>query len=182
MGAVTKGTLCRSCMSMCPIEVTIEDGVVARAQGDAAAPIYQDFCCPKGRMLPEMQNHPQRLKHSLKRQPDGSYAPISTEQALDDIATKLENIISVHGADAVAVYLGGGNLEQPAAGSTAPALLKAIGSRMMFSAVTIDGQRLPGHIFERVDFGQLPVGAVERVEIVRGPQAAAYPRRRRAGW
>lgn len=138
MGAVTKGTLCRSCMSMCPIEVTIEDGVVARAQGDAAAPIYQGFCCPKGRMLPEMQNHPQRLKHSLKRQPDGSYAPISTEQALDDIATKLENIISVHGADAVAVYLGGGNLEQPAAGSTAPALLKAIGSRMMFSAVTID--------------------------------------------
>src|SRR4051812_48707879 len=25
-----------------------------------------------------------------------------------------------------------------------------------FSEVTVDGQRLPGHIFEQVDFGQLP--------------------------
>jgi outer membrane cobalamin receptor len=43
-----------------------------------------------------------------------------------------------------------------------------------FSTVTIDGQRLPGHIFEQVDFGQLPLGSIERIEIVRGPQAAAY--------
>ncbi|MGE3746421.1 MAG: molybdopterin dinucleotide binding domain-containing protein [Sphingomonadaceae bacterium] len=138
VNAVTKGTLCRSCMSMCPIEVTIEDGLVTKASGDDAAPIYEGFCCPKGRMLPEMQNHPQRLKHSLKRQPDGSYAPISTEQALDEIAAKLGDIISKHGPNAVAVYLGGANLEQAACGSMAPALLNAIGSRMIFSAVTID--------------------------------------------
>ncbi|MDQ3023811.1 MAG: TonB-dependent receptor plug domain-containing protein, partial [bacterium] len=43
-----------------------------------------------------------------------------------------------------------------------------------FSAVTIDGQRLPGHIFERVDFSQLQLGGVERIEVIRGPQAAAY--------
>lgn len=43
-----------------------------------------------------------------------------------------------------------------------------------FTTVLIDGQRVPGHIFERVDFSQLPVSNIERVEIIRGPQAAAY--------
>jgi outer membrane receptor for ferrienterochelin and colicins len=43
-----------------------------------------------------------------------------------------------------------------------------------FSEVTVDGQRLPGHIFEQVDFGQLPLGGVERIEVLRGAQAAAY--------
>ena len=43
-----------------------------------------------------------------------------------------------------------------------------------FTAVLIDGQRVPGRIFERVDFSQLPLANLERVEIIRGPQAAAY--------
>lgn len=43
-----------------------------------------------------------------------------------------------------------------------------------FTVVLIDGQRVPGHILERVDFAQLPLGNLERVELIRGPQAAAY--------
>lgn len=43
-----------------------------------------------------------------------------------------------------------------------------------FTTVLIDGQRVPGHIFERIDFSQLPMANIERVEIIRGPQAAAY--------
>ena len=43
-----------------------------------------------------------------------------------------------------------------------------------FTAVLVDGQRLPGHILERTDLGQLPLGAVERIEVIRGPQTAAY--------
>jgi anaerobic selenocysteine-containing dehydrogenase len=139
------------------MEVTIEDGLVTQAGGDAAAPLFQGFCCPKGRMLPEMQNHPQRLKHSLKRQPDGSYAPISTERALDEIAAKLADIISEHGPNAVAAYLGGANIEQAAAGSMGPALLNAIGSRMVFAAVTIDqpGMIVAGALHGEWDGGRM---------------------------
>jgi vitamin B12 transporter len=43
-----------------------------------------------------------------------------------------------------------------------------------FTTVLIDGQRIPGHIFERTDFSQLPVSNIERIEIIRGPQAASY--------
>jgi len=43
-----------------------------------------------------------------------------------------------------------------------------------FTVVLVDGQRVPGHILERVDFAQLPLSNLERVEIIRGPQAAAY--------
>lgn len=43
-----------------------------------------------------------------------------------------------------------------------------------FTAVLIDGQRVPGHLLERVDFSELPLANLERVEILRGPQAAMY--------
>jgi outer membrane receptor for ferrienterochelin and colicins len=43
-----------------------------------------------------------------------------------------------------------------------------------FTTVLVDGQRVPGRILERVDFSQLPLANLERVEIIRGPQAAAY--------
>ncbi len=43
-----------------------------------------------------------------------------------------------------------------------------------FTVVLVDGLRLPGHIMERFDFSQLPLGNIERIEIIRGSQAAAY--------
>lgn len=43
-----------------------------------------------------------------------------------------------------------------------------------FTSILVDGQRVPGHILERFDFSQLPLANIERIEVVRGPQAAAY--------
>jgi anaerobic selenocysteine-containing dehydrogenase len=133
-----KTSTCRACSAYCPIEVTLEDGRVLKVDGNHAAPLYGGFVCPKGRALPAMHNDPNRLTHCLKRQPDGSFKPIGSAQAIDEIAEKLSEIIALHGPRAVAGFTGGPSVEQPAGAPLMLAFLRAIGSRMAFNAATFD--------------------------------------------
>jgi anaerobic selenocysteine-containing dehydrogenase len=133
-----KLSVCRNCGAMCPIRVFVEDGVVVRVEGDPDAPIYNGFICPKAKILPEQHNSPRRLLHSLKRLPDGRRVQISSDQALDEIAERLSRIVAEHGPQSVAVYLGGGVMEQPVTGNMMGSFIQALGSPMMFTAGTID--------------------------------------------
>ncbi len=102
----TKKSFCRFCHAFCAIEVDVEDNKVVEIRGDKSDPIYGGYTCIKGRHLPEQHNHPDRLRSSLKRMPDGSFQPISSEQAMDEIAEKLRGIIDEHGPRSVASYNG----------------------------------------------------------------------------
>src|SRR3954451_706025 len=98
IGSTTTHTsFCRMCHSACPILVEVEDGRVVKVTGDPASEIYHGYSCIKGRALPEMHNSPERLLHSLKRGPDGVLAPIPVEQAMDEIAAKLQQVLAEHG-------------------------------------------------------------------------------------
>ena len=102
----TKKSFCRFCHAFCPIEVDVEDNKVIEIRGDTSNPIYGGYTCIKGRHLPDQHNHPDRIRTSLKRMPDGSFQPIASEQALDEIAAKLSAIIEEHGPRSVATYNG----------------------------------------------------------------------------
>ena len=104
--AETHPSFCRMCHSACPILVDVEDGVAVKVSGDPSSEIYHGYTCIKGRALPEMHVHPDRLLHSLARQPDGTFAPIASEQAMDEIAAQLTRIVDEHGPLAVALYSG----------------------------------------------------------------------------
>jgi anaerobic selenocysteine-containing dehydrogenase len=133
-----KPSTCRLCSAYCPIAVTLEDGRVMRVEGDREAPLYGGFTCPKGRALPALHNNPRRLLHSMKRMPDGNYAPIPTQAAIDEIASKLSGIVDRHGPRAVAGFLGNPGVEQVATAPVMMALLGAIGSPMFFTMATLD--------------------------------------------
>ncbi len=133
-----KTSTCRACSAYCPIEVTIEDGRIAKVDGNHAAPLYEGFICPKGRALPAMHNDPNRLTHCLKRQPDGSFKPISSAQAIDEISDKVSELIAKYGPRSIAGFTGGPSVEQPASAPLMLAFLRAIGSPMVFSAATFD--------------------------------------------
>ena len=87
-----KPSFCRVCPNSCPILVEVDDGRAVRVTGDPASEVYQGYTCVKGRALPELHNHPERLLHSQKRMPDGSYAPISSEQLLDELAERIGGV------------------------------------------------------------------------------------------
>ena len=136
-GGTRHSSFCRLCTAFCPIEVTVEQGRAVKVAGNPRAPLYGGYTCPKGRALPEQHHGPQRLLHPLRR--DGSgFAPVPSDQALDEVAARLGRIIAEHGPRSVALYVGMGLVPYQSAMNVAAGFLAGIGSPMYFTAGSID--------------------------------------------
>lgn len=137
-GTQTVPTICRLCQAHCGILATVSDGRLTEVKGDPDNPLFKGYTCPKGRALPELHNSASRLLHSQKRQPDGTYAPIPVNRAMDEISARLQAIVAQHGPRSVAVYTGTSGQSYPGGANMAAALLQAIGSPMFFTPNPID--------------------------------------------
>ena len=134
----TKKSFCRMCHAFCGVEVDIEDNRVLAVRGDTENALSQGYTCIKGRNMAVQHHHPDRIRSALKRMPDGSFQPIPSEQAMDEIAAKLREIIDRDGPRAVATYNGtyaflyGGLLQ------IARAWHAGLGSPSMYTSASID--------------------------------------------
>lgn len=167
MARETHPSICRFCHANCAILVDVEDGRPVRVQGDPESPAYFGFTCAKGRRLPEQHAHPERLLHSQKRGPDGRFAPIASEQAMDEIAARLGEIVKRHGPRAVALYPGTYSGPHPASIPAGVGFMLGLGSKMVFTSAAIDqpgkhvanaihGRWLGGsHVFDESDVWML---------------------------
>jgi anaerobic selenocysteine-containing dehydrogenase len=119
--------------------LTIEDETnrIVAVKGDKANPLSRGYVCFKGLQAEEAHHGPQRLLRPLKRQADGSFAEIGSEQALDEIADRLRGIVARGGPEAVATFKGtSGSLY--ATHMIQLDFLHALGSNQFFSVNTID--------------------------------------------
>ena len=126
-------------MGMCGTVVTVdaEDRVVG-VRGDPQDPNTLGYACFKGINAPEAHNGATRIRHPLKRMPDGTHEPIALETALDEIATKMRAVLDAHGPEAFGGYRGGGAFFNSSSVMMLPAFLEAVGSHKAYSSVTID--------------------------------------------
>jgi anaerobic selenocysteine-containing dehydrogenase len=90
----------------------VTDGKVVRLEADPDHPNGGVFCI-KGKAAPELVYHPDRLNYPLKRtrpkgDPDPGWERISWDEALDDIAGRLDAIRRRYGPQAVALAKGTG--------------------------------------------------------------------------
>jgi len=135
----THTSFCRFCHAACPILVDIEDGDrVTGIRGDRSDPLFQGFTCVKGRQLADHHHHPDRLRTSLQRGPDGSFEPISSTAALDQIAQRIARIVADHGPRAVASYTGTGSYQNSTAVPVATAWHEGLQSPSLYTSLTID--------------------------------------------
>jgi anaerobic selenocysteine-containing dehydrogenase len=134
----TGKSYCRICTAFCALEVEIEDGRVTAVRGDRGDPVSGGYTCLKGRQLPHQIHGPERLRRSLRRRPDGSFEPIPTQQALDEIAPRLASVLERHGPRAVASYNGTAAFLNSASVPVARAWHRGIGSPSNYSTLTID--------------------------------------------
>tara|TARA_E500000305_G_scaffold36150_1_gene27510 strand:+ start:13591 stop:15810 length:2220 start_codon:yes stop_codon:yes gene_type:complete len=134
----TRPSICRLCIAHCGILATVEAGKLTHVSGDPDNPLFKGYTCPKGRALPELHNHPERLLCSQKRNAAGTLQPVASAAASREIAERLQALVQEHGARSVAVYSGTNSLPYPGGPMAAYALLRALGSPMFFTANTID--------------------------------------------
>ncbi len=91
------------CPDACRLKVTLEGGKATKITGDPDHPITRGFACAKTVYYPLRQYHPDRPLHPLKKV-DGAFVQISWDQALDEIAARLERILKTSGPQAILRY------------------------------------------------------------------------------
>lgn len=151
-------SFCRLCPAFCGMLVHVDDGQIVAVEGDPNNPMFKGFSCAKGRAVGDQINDPDRLLTSMKRLPDGTHIPISTAQAMDEIADKLHNIIDEHGSQSVALFLGGYLFIYSEMMAFGAAFQKALGTPMMFHNGTIDqpGNKIAAALHGRWGAGRAP--------------------------
>ena len=156
---------CPFCEATCGLTVEHEAGRVLSVRGDADDVFSRGFLCPKGVGLQALHEDPDRLRTPMVRDERGELRPASWDEAFAVIAQRLPPILEQHGRDAVAAYIG-----NPAAHSLAPliygrVLLKALGTKNVFSASTVD--QYPKQMAAALMFGGgaiVPVPDLDRTD------------------
>jgi anaerobic selenocysteine-containing dehydrogenase len=145
----TKKSFCRFCHVFCGVEVDVEDDRVLAVRGDRDNAVTEGYTCQKGRAEVERIHHPDRLLSPRKRVGDRTI-DIAPEQALDEIAEKLREIVERYGPGAVAAYVGcGGHRTSTGGPWFLRKWLDALGSPGLYTSLTIDSPSLflAGHRF-----------------------------------
>jgi anaerobic selenocysteine-containing dehydrogenase len=146
----THRTFCRFCHANCAMLVDVEHGRATAVRGDPEDPMFGGYTCIKGRQLAEAHNSPERLRACQVRQVDGAFAPVSTEAALDEIATRLRSIIDKHGPHAVAIYGGTYAFQNSAGVGAIAAFACGLGTRNIYTSVTLDQ---PAKVYTTLRYG-----------------------------
>ncbi len=137
-----KKTTCVMCAVNCGLEAQTEDHRITKVRGDKSSPRSQGYACRKGLSIAYFQDHAERLRHPLKRVGD-KFEKISWEQATDEIAAKLRELVETHGPRCLA-YMGGGGQGCHFEAAFGVRLLRALGSRYHYSALA---QELTGFFY-----------------------------------
>jgi anaerobic selenocysteine-containing dehydrogenase len=130
-----KKTACNLCYVNCGLEVLIENDRITKVRGDRDNPKSQGYLCNKAARIPFYAHHRDRLTTPLRRRADGGFDAIDWDTAIAEIAARLREVADRHGGKSIALYGGGGQGNQ-AGGAYANAMLRALGSRHVFNALS----------------------------------------------
>ena len=138
--------ICPLCEATCGLVLTVEgDGPAAqvtKARGDRDDVFSHGYICPKGASFAELDNDPDRLRAPLVRR-DGELVETGWAEALAAAVEGLQRVQADRDAS-VGVYLGNPNAHTIAGGLYAPQLVRALKTRQVFSASTLD--QMPKHV------------------------------------
>ena len=164
MSAKTHYRACNLCEAICGLEITHENGRVLSIVGDGQDPFSRGHICPKAVGLKDIYEDPDRLHRPLKRTATG-WEEISWDTALDEVAAGLRRQRDRHGPHTTAWYAGNPSVHNSGTQMAAPGFLRALGSRSLFSASSVD--QLPHHFASWQLYGHpllLPVPDLDRTD------------------
>ncbi|GII30752.1 molybdopterin-dependent oxidoreductase [Planotetraspora mira] len=152
---------CPLCEAVCGLKITLDDsGHVTEVRGDRDDPFSKGFICPKGASLGRLDEDPDRLHTPLVRT-DGGWREVSWDEAFAAVERGLSRIPG----PSRAIYLGNPNAHTMAGALYGTPLVRALGTRNVFSASTAD--QMPKHVSCGLMFGHplsIPVPDLDRTD------------------
>ena len=125
-------TGCVLCAQNCGLEILVENNRMVKVKPDKSNPRSQGYACRKGLNVIYHQYPKDRITEPLKRV-GAKFQAISWEQAIDEITTKMKDLVQEHGPRALA-YMGasaqGGHFE----GAFGLSILKGMGSQYFYNS------------------------------------------------
>ena len=161
---VTRYATCPLCEATCGLELTVVDGGVTKVRGDSADVLSKGFICPKGASIAELDSDPDRVRTPLIKR-NGRFEKASWDEAFAEIDRRLPPLLEAHGRDAVAVYVGNPAAHNFSAILYGRVLLKALGTRNVYTASTVD--QMPKQVSSAHMFGgalTVPIPDVDRTD------------------
>lgn len=137
-----KKTSCICCAQNCGLEVMVENNRIVKVRPDKSNPRSEGYSCRKGLKIAHYQHHADRLRWPLKRI-GSDFKEITWEQALGEIAEKLQATVKAHGPRSLA-YMGGGGQGCHFEAAFGVRLLRALGSQYHYSPLA---QELTGYFW-----------------------------------
>ena len=129
-------TDCTLCYHSCGCRVTVEDGRAVKIEGLESHPLNKGKLCPKGENALENIYSPDRIKTPLKRV-NGGFEAISWDQALGEIAEKLDGLRKEFGPQILGVFSGSIGVENLEMAGLTQRFKAAFGSPNFFSVESV---------------------------------------------
>ncbi|NXY98710.1 molybdopterin-dependent oxidoreductase [Streptomyces sp. BR123] len=158
--------ICPLCEATCGLTLTIDGTAVTGARGDRDDVFSRGFICPKGAAFGALDSDPDRLRTPLVRR-GGQLREADWDEAFEAVATALPALVQEYGTQSVGVVLGNPNVHTMAGALYPPLLLKALGTRNLFTASTLD--QMPKHVSSGLLFGDpfaIPVPDLDRTDFL----------------
>jgi anaerobic selenocysteine-containing dehydrogenase len=162
---ITAFRTCPLCEATCGLEITLDGGAVTRVRGDDADVFSKGYVCPKGIALGELHNDPARLRYPLIRGADGIHRRATWSEAWAEIDRLMRPVREAHGNGAIGLFLGNPNVHNSSTTLYAPALIRALGTRNVFTASTVD--QMPTQVAAGLMFGtglSIPIPDIDRTD------------------
>jgi anaerobic selenocysteine-containing dehydrogenase len=141
---------CPLCEATCGLEIDMRGDEVVRVRGDRDDVFSKGFICPKGSLLGKLHSDPDRLRTPLVRR-DGELVEATWEEAFVAVAEGFGRVWAGGDRNAVAIYLGNPTAHTVAGAVYSRPLIKALGTKNVFSASTVD--QMPRHVSSGLMYG-----------------------------
>lgn len=142
---------CPLCEATCGLEISVSPAEqIVRIRGDQKDVFSHGFICPKGSTLKQLQEDPDRLRKPLVKR-NGVHVEVTWEEAWQAVHEGITGVIDRHGRGSLSAYLGNPNAHNLAPQLFSAVMLRAMGTRNVFSASTVD--QVPKHVAGGYMFG-----------------------------
>ncbi|BDT71774.1 periplasmic nitrate reductase [Comamonadaceae bacterium OS-4] len=146
----THHRICPLCEACCGLEIKVQDQKVISIRGHEADVLSRGYICPKAIALKDLHEDPDRLRTPLIKR-NGKHEPATWDEAFAEIEKRLPPLMASHSKHAVAMAVGNPSAHKIGLLTYFGKLARAIGSRNVFSASTLD--QMPKQLASGLMFG-----------------------------